>query len=159
MKPKWFLENNLTICANLILLGILRSKSASLEDWNSHVKPLSPTHTRPVCLPGSKSPRKPMNQVTAFLIKSNSRDRIRPQMQISPDTFPFLPRTPLTSSLHCISLSLFLVLHLQEEKGRKKRMTAYLTSTREKRLTSRKKPSFYTHNTYTLTQDIQMYSK
>ncbi len=120
MKPKGFLENNLTICANLILLGILRSKSASLEDWNSHVKPLSPTHTRPVCLPGSKSPRKPMNQVTAFWIKSNSRDRIRPQMQISPDTFPSCP-APLdfiTSLYLSLSISRFAFTggERQEEK-------------------------------------------
>lgn len=107
--------------ANLILLGILRSMSASLEDWNSHVKRLSPTHTRTVCLWGSKSPRKPMNQVTAFWIKSNSRDRIRPQMQIPPDTFPFLPRTPLTSSLHCISLplSFSFCMYRRRKAGRK----------------------------------------
>lgn len=89
--------------ANLILLGILRLKSASLEDWN--VKPLSPTHTRPACLWGSKSPRKPMNQVTAFGSKATHVIASAPKCKYHLILSPSCPAPPW---LHHFTVSLSL---------------------------------------------------
>lgn len=130
------------------LWGLKFSHEASL----SHTYSISLQHT---ASGAPNHPETPWTESRPLWIKSNSHDQIRLQMQTLPDTFPVSPRTPLTSSLHCIyppSLSHFACTGGERQKEKNDSIFDF----KERRKIDKHKEAklLHTRNTYTLKEVI-----
>lgn len=122
------------------------------------MKPLSPTHTvsvystLPLGLQITQKPYEPSHGPCGS--KATHMIKFASKCRLYPIRFPSHPAPLWLHHFTVFILPLFLILHVQEERGRKKRMTAYLTSRRGERLTSIKKPSFYPPATRTRSRKL-----